>query len=345
MNRPTDPYPVSRLAIGLAGAKGSTEVRRLELVYDSIEQIWRTAHPCVAVRMLGSPDGRIHHRAFRCPPRDIAHPEMGPAQPAPLRAHSRFPLYPTRIPEIDSTRPYAVFGWADAFARTGDPAHDDADLCLAASSPTPACDVAERILRAPHEELAAAISGGADPLAAAVASVSDDIVRIEHLRRRLTDRFAYAIPSEAALAALIGLGSLVEIGAGTGYWAALLRARRADIVAYDIAPLSVGPNIFHRGALPWTRVELGGPEQAGLPGRSLLLIWPPLGDPMAARALQKYPGPRLAYIGELMGGCTADDRFFELLDRDWTLEREVALGPGFPFSDNLSIYRRRRAKE
>jgi hypothetical protein len=29
---------------------------------------------------------------------------------------------------------------------------------------------------------------------------------------------------------------VVEVGAGTGYWAALLRARGVDVVAYDVRP-------------------------------------------------------------------------------------------------------------
>jgi hypothetical protein len=58
--------------------------------------------------------------------------------------------------------------------------------------------------------------------------------------------FGYAVPTEEALAALAALSPLLEIGAGVGYWAALLRGRGADVLATDAAPpdataLSNGP--------------------------------------------------------------------------------------------------------
>ena len=48
---------------------------------------------------------------------------------------------------------------------------------------------------------------------------------------------AYAVPSDAGLAALANLGlPLIECGAGTGYWASLLRRRGVTVAAFDIAP-------------------------------------------------------------------------------------------------------------
>jgi len=58
---------------------------------------------------------------------------------------------------------------------------------------------------------------------------------------------AYAIPSTEALEALAGLGMpLVECGAGTGYWASLLRARGVEITAYDIAPNVTADQLLRR---------------------------------------------------------------------------------------------------
>jgi hypothetical protein len=52
----------------------------------------------------------------------------------------------------------------------------------------------------------------------------------------ITRGFSLSVPSEEALAALKHCGPLCELGAGTGYWAALLRSRGADVVAYDLMP-------------------------------------------------------------------------------------------------------------
>lgn len=52
-------------------------------------------------------------------------------------------------------------------------------------------------------------------------------------RAELVRRYAWAVPDAAAIAALAARSPLVEIGAGTGYWARLLAAAGADIIAYD----------------------------------------------------------------------------------------------------------------
>ena len=52
------------------------------------------------------------------------------------------------------------------------------------------------------------------------------------LRRTIS----HAIPSAAALKALAKLGPIVEMGSGSGYWAAMLRERGVDVLAYDAEP-------------------------------------------------------------------------------------------------------------
>src|SRR5262249_5941606 len=81
-----------------------------------------------------------------------------------------------------------------------------------------------------------------------------------------------------ALHAVAGVGPIVEMGAGTGYWTALLRRRGVDVVAYDRAP-GVGCSWNGDGAggpVLHTRGLVGEPEAlARHPRRSLLLVWPP----------------------------------------------------------------------
>lgn len=58
---------------------------------------------------------------------------------------------------------------------------------------------------------------------------------------------AYAIPSNEALNALADLKMpLVECGAGTGYWASLLREHGVEITAYDIAPNDTAEVLLER---------------------------------------------------------------------------------------------------
>lgn len=115
----------------------------------------------------------------------------------------------------------------------------------------------------------------------------------------LAQRYAYVFPDEPVLAMLAGLGPLVELGAGTGYWAHRLRSAGVDIVAFDQAPPDgERVNRYHAPAEPWTRVEQG--DQAILPGhagRGLFLCWPPLFSSLGD-CLAYYRGDTVALIGD-----------------------------------------------
>ena len=156
-------------------------------------------------------------------------------------------------------------------------------------------------------------------------------------------RYAFAIPTDAAIRALAKLSPIVEIGAGRGYWAHLLRVAGADVLAFDTYPLRYAESGWWRPGMgePWTEVLRGGPERAGrYPDRTLLLIWPPMSD-MAERALRACRGSTVAYVGEGDGGCTGDRAFHAALERDWRVEREVSLPQWWGIHDDLTIYRRK----
>jgi len=164
--------------------------------------------------------------------------------------------------------------------------------------------------------------------------------RIEAFERRpeLCVKYAWAVPSEEALAALLALGPIVEVGAGKGYWAKLLRERGGDVIAYDKDPRQ--SQWVDRGE-PWSEVLIGDEAAAAAHfERALFLCWPPYDTPFAARALDAYLGSggrRVAYLGEGTGGCTGDDAFHERLG---TLGKprlvKVPQWPGI--HDRLEIY-------
>lgn len=132
--------------------------------------------------------------------------------------------------------------------------------------------------------------------------VPDTAANAEDALLMLAQRYAYVCPSDSTLAMLAALGPLVEVGAGTGYWAHKLRSTGADIVAYDQAPTDGDrANRYHPRTSPWTPVEQG--DQAvlsGHPDRSLFLCWPPLFSSLGD-CLTYYRGDTVAYIGD--GGC------------------------------------------
>lgn len=90
-------------------------------------------------------------------------------------------------------------------------------------------------------------------------------------RERLVKRYAWAVPTEEAVRVIASHGPVVEIGAGTGYWASLLRQVGTDVVAYDRSP-----HDNHWCVGTHSLVEVGGPEKASEhPDRTLFLCWPP----------------------------------------------------------------------
>lgn len=92
-----------------------------------------------------------------------------------------------------------------------------------------------------------------------------------HARRKLVVWYAWAIPDERALELVGQTGSVVEIGAGGGYWAAMLRARNVEVFAYD--PLQ-GVHDGFREKL-WADVAVGHTKPVERhPESTLFLCWP-----------------------------------------------------------------------
>lgn len=151
-------------------------------------------------------------------------------------------------------------------------------------------------------------------------------------RREMIKRYTFAVPTDEALALISAAGPVVEIGAGTGYWAELLRRRGCDVAAYDLKG-EAHAHWFPQGCVG--RVDIGGAEMAAKhPDRTLLLVWPYM-DAMAHDAAVAYAeagGQRLVYIGEGPGGCTADEDFFALVGEecyrgDWDDEHDCSAHP------------------
>lgn len=127
-------------------------------------------------------------------------------------------------------------------------------------------------------------------------------------------RFSWAVPDEGALAAIARWApkGVVEIGAGGGYWAGLLRARGVDVVAYDPDPAG-GTEGWHDGTR-WSDVLLGDHTSViGHPDRTLLLVWPSYSLDWTDKVLDLYDGDTVVYVGEGDTGCTGSDRMHQIL--------------------------------
>jgi hypothetical protein len=159
-------------------------------------------------------------------------------------------------------------------------------------------------------------------------------------RLGLAQRFSYVLPEQRLLEMVKGYSPLVELGAGTGYWAYLLRLMGADVIAYDTAPLGAArQNRYHPDVRPWTEVLQGDlPILSEHPARTLFLCWPPLFSTISD-ALHFYSGDIVLLIGD--GGQRTSR--LSALDRDFRLaERHpaVAMDPAAGTRVELSVWQR-----
>ena len=155
-------------------------------------------------------------------------------------------------------------------------------------------------------------------------------------RDRLVRKYAWAVPNDAALDALGRLGPIVEVGAGTGYWAKLLQDRGVDVRAFDAKGET---RARYCDAVEHTTVELGGPEVLSqFPDRTLFLCWPPLGGELVDECLRAYAGSTLVLVGEGENGCTG---FSDQLTEQWDEVERVGIPQWRGLHDYLGVWRKR----
>jgi hypothetical protein len=214
--------------------------------------------------------------------------------------------------------------------------------------------------------------------------------------------FSWAVPTREALDLVERHAGVyvLEMGAGTGFWTALLRARGnvRQIDAVDLAPCDgyehnghhavqwqIGQTKKSANPPPFARVTRGTPEDVLGFGTerpsALFLCWPPRerddgenvddkdktpeeADRMAIRALERFDGDAVLYVGEAplyspsinihgeaIGstrssprGATAGPAFHAALHKEWRQVESVPL-PNWPgASDSLTVWRRRGAE-
>ncbi len=168
------------------------------------------------------------------------------------------------------------------------------------------------------------------------------------LRTQLIKEYSFAIPCEAALRLIAACSpaGVIELGAGTGYWALMLRTMGVEVQAFDVFgsggySLDIGK---HSEVRRWDNpAKYFRRLPAGEPWPTLLMVWPSLNHPWAYDALQRYRGDTVVYVGEGFGGCTADDLFHQELDRAWEdTEDSIAIPQWHAIHDYCWIYRRKR---
>ena len=199
--------------------------------------------PTVSTRAIATRRGWRWRRTVTCT-RRVTPPRRRRRAPSALTKR-------TDEPDALPTRAECGVLWHVHTNGTGEPSKKTADADPSSHAP-------EVAPRAPVVSCEPVVGGVSHPPGAGMLNI---VSALQHA-------FAHAVPSAEALDAVAALDTpVVEIGAGTGYWAALLEQRGVDVVALDATPPECEPR----------RKQIGGRRQEqilrrdvsrGAPGRT-----------------------------------------------------------------------------
>lgn len=176
--------------------------------------------------------------------------------------------------------------------------------------------------------------------------ISDDVLPFA-ARDRLVQQYSFGIPNEDALRAIQrwSANGVLEVGAGTGYWAKLLAELGVDVRACDpVTTVYKNPEGVEALLEPihFPVEKRSGVEALQEDGhsRTLLLCWPDIQD-WPAQTLEAYQGGTVVYVGEGDGGHTGEQRFHKLLADWWERKEECAIPQWEGVYDYLMVFQRK----
>jgi len=158
--------------------------------------------------------------------------------------------------------------------------------------------------------------------------------------------YSFTIPYYDILNIVAAYSPIVEIGAGSGYWARCLSKIGADVIAYDtFPPGDHNPwewyNVNSWFDDSWYNIIKGDESAAAHhPDRALFMAWPVPMNPMAYNALVNYKtagGRTLIYIGDPHPASSGDEHFYQMLNTHKEIENiDLYSWPGI--KEKLLIY-------
>ena len=124
------------------------------------------------------------------------------------------------------------------------------------------------------------------------------------IRRQFCQHFSWAIPSKQAIKSIksfVKKDKVLEVGAGLGLWAALMKNKGINIIATTTYNLNHTYSIKPR---TWINVNIMDNIEAirSYPEHTCLFVcW---GDEVLNSSLEEFKGDKIIVIGEEAGGCT-----------------------------------------
>ena len=154
---------------------------------------------------------------------------------------------------------------------------------------------------------------------------------------KLQRKFGWAIPDDRAIQVLMSLCPIVEIGAGRGYWAALICDEGGDIEAFDNFSWK-----YKSGFFP---VEKGTERKTKhRADKTLFLCWPPFNNEMGFNSIKAHfnnGGKTVVYVGEQHGGVTGTDKFHLFIYEHYMIEQEIRIPQWARLYDSMFVLERK----
>lgn len=170
--------------------------------------------------------------------------------------------------------------------------------------------------------------------------ISKDFYSQHNRREDLVRQYSWAIPTSKILSIIKRYSPIIEIGAGTGYWAKLLEDIGCDILPIDKNPPKTKHNTFvHKKE--YTSVVEGDQETVKLfPDCNIFLCWPRMDNTAYLAATYLKVSNFLIYVGELEYGCTADRAFFEYIQSNFILVDNAIIPQWCEIQDTFLVYKK-----
>ena len=172
--------------------------------------------------------------------------------------------------------------------------------------------------------------------------IVNGIINRTILRHEYVNNISWALISKEVIDTIPSFvmdNTILEVGSGYGLWAALLKLIGVKIIPTDL--------ILEEDKV-WCDIEKISAKKAVKKYdkcNCLMLCWPHFMNTVASDSIQGFKGNKIIYVGEGMGGCTADKKFFNIIEMDWFEVNRIKIPQWSYVHDELIFYCRKKNKK
>jgi len=161
-------------------------------------------------------------------------------------------------------------------------------------------------------------------------------------RSGLIKKYGFAVLTQEAITELKKYSPFIEVGAGYGYWAYEFKKSGIECIAtdnYSYEENYLKESKYHTEVIMQDGVK-AVQDTAYAACYTLLMCWPSYEVPWSGEVLKAFSGEFFIYVGEDCDGCTGDEEFHKMLDKEWELIQSISI-PQFPgIHDTIKCYKR-----